>query len=419
MSQRVRFVHAADLHLDAPFAGVSADDRRIGSALADATYAAFERVIDTCIEREVHFLVIAGDAYNSAHTSLKAQLRFKVGMQRLAVAGIEAFIVHGNHDPASGYSAKLEMPETVHVFPTGKVTRFEVKRDDGVLAAVYGRSFAKSAELDNFAAGYVRGADDPFAVGVLHANVGGNADYDPYAPASLEELRSARMDYWALGHIHKQEFLSQDPWIVYPGSPQGLNPKETGPHGCLVVEVSAGGAVTVEHVETASVAWVQIDCDGSVAQNVDQLSALLRETCDQLREAASVPVIARITLSGRTEAHADLARSGALAALVDDVRCEQAAREPWLWLDRVRDHTSAAIDIEAVRAGGNFASELVRIADEFGADPVRLAALVDEIAAPLGVTLQGYSPGIAPDEALWAARDAALDLLLAKGGERV
>ena len=418
MSDGVRFVHAADLHLDAPFAGVSADDARVGSALADATYAAFECVIDTCIGREAHFLVIAGDAYNSSHTSLKAQLRFRTGMERLAAQGIEVFIVHGNHDPASGYSAKLEMPESVHVFPTDRVERFEVMRNGEAIAAVYGRSFAKSAELENFAVGYARSASDPFAVGVLHANVGGNPDYDPYAPASLENLRSAGMDYWALGHIHKQEYLSRDPWIVYSGSPQGLNPKETGPHGCLVVEVTAGGAVSVEHVETAPVAWAQLDCDVSVAQSIDQLAVLLGEACDSAREQAGRPVVARITLTGRTAAHADLARSGALSALVEDMRLEQAAREPWLWLDRVSNHTSAAIDLEAIRCGADFATELVRIADELATDPAALAGLVDGIAEPLGTTLQGYSPGITPLEALQDARDAALDLLLAKGADR-
>ena len=39
MTSRVRFVHAADLHLDAPFQGIAATDARVGAALADATKA--------------------------------------------------------------------------------------------------------------------------------------------------------------------------------------------------------------------------------------------------------------------------------------------------------------------------------------------------------------------------------------------
>jgi len=79
---------------------------------------------------------------------------------------------------------------------------------------------------------------------------------------------------------------------------------------------------------------------------------------------------------------------------------------------------SAPLDLEAVRAGRDFSAELVRIADELEDDPARLQALVAEIAAPLGTTLSGYQPGIEAAQALRAARDTALGLLLAQGGER-
>ena len=223
-----------------------------------ATFSAFDRVVEVCLEREARFLVIAGDAYNSADSSLAAQLHFQSAMNRLAEAGVDVFLVHGNHDPASGWSAGLTMPESVHVFPTDRVGRFEVEVDGDVVAVVYGRSFARSAELENLALGYARQAEDPVAIGVLHANVGSAAGYDPYAPATLDDLRSAHMDYWALGHIHKQEMLSRDPWVVYPGSTQGLNPKETGPHGCMVVELGPSGVTSVEPVETAPIGWAQM-----------------------------------------------------------------------------------------------------------------------------------------------------------------
>ena len=71
------FIHTADVHLDAPFAGLTASSDRIGRALVEATYEAFRRVIDTAIAREVDFVVIAGDAYNSRDKSLRAQLRFR------------------------------------------------------------------------------------------------------------------------------------------------------------------------------------------------------------------------------------------------------------------------------------------------------------------------------------------------------
>ena len=417
MTSPVRFVHAADLHLDAPFAGIAATDARVGAALADATYEAFRRIVDTCIEREVAFLVIAGDAYNSADKSLRAQLRFRAEMERLAEAGIDVFIANGNHDPQSGWSAGLVMPENVHLFSAREVDRFEVVRGGEVVAAVYGRSFARAAESDNFALGYKRGAGDRVAIGVLHANVGGNSDYDPYAPASLDDLRAGGMDYWALGHIHKQEVLAENPWIVYAGSPQGLNPKETGPHGCLVVDVGSDGAATLEHVETGPVTWARLDIDVTEAVGLEEARALLVAALDALRAQEGRASVVRAALVGRSLAHTDLARPGIAEELFEEVRAEAALAEPWLWLDRLDDLTAPPIDLDTLRGGPDFAAELVRIADELAEDPSALQALIGEIATPVAGTLAGYAPSSAPGELLERARDAALDLLLAQGGD--
>ena len=417
MSDRVRFVHAADLHLDAPFQGIAAADPRIGAELADATYAAFRRVVDTCLDRDVSFLVIAGDAYNSADKSLRAQLRFRTEMVRLTEAGIEVFIVNGNHDPRSGWSAGLVLPETVHVFPADCVERIEVVRDGEVIAAVYGRGFARAAETANLSLGYHRDVADPVAIGVLHANVGSNSDYAPYAPATLDDLRAAGMDYWALGHIHKQEILAEHPWVVYAGSPQGLNPKETGSHGCFVVEVSRGGATTLEHVETAPIAWAQTDVDVSDAADLDDVRGLLLKACETIRAESGRHTVARIALTGRSAAHTDLRRPGVAAELFDDIRAEAAVDTPWVWIDRLVDRTSSIIDLDELRGGPDFAAELVRVADELASDPVELEAVLAAIKAPLATTLSGYRAQTTPGDVLDRARDAALDLLLSKGGD--
>ena len=417
MRDRVTFVHTADLHLDAPFSGLSADDSRIGRELAEATYEAFRRVVSVCIERAVDFLVIAGDAYNSADKSLRAQLRFRTEMLRLAEAGIDVYLAHGNHDPASGWSASVGLPANVHTFPTDRVERFEVVRDGELVAALYGRSFARKAETENFALGYRRDGAEPLAIGVLHANVGGNTDYDPYAPASLADLRAAGLDYWALGHIHKQDVLVRDPWVAYAGSPQGLSPKETGEHGCLIVSVSAGGTVQVEPVPTAPIAWIQLEVDATQAGSVDEIRQLLDDACEGARALATQGLVARVRLTGRSHAHTELARPGLLEQLAEELRAEQASRSQWLWLDRLDDATARIIDLDAVRAGSDFAAETVRVADTLQADATALDALVDELAAPVGTTLGGYKPSLSSAQLLEQARDAALDLLLAEGGE--
>ena len=416
MRDSVTFIHTADLHLDAPFQGIGQASERVGKALAEATYQAFTHVVGTALAREVDFVVIAGDSYNSRDKNLRAQRRFIEQMERLSDAGIAVFVAQGNHDPANGWSAGLKLPASVHVFASESVERFEVTREGEVIAAVYGRSFARASENTNLALGYRREPGDAFAVGVLHANVGGDPGYDSYAPATLDELRASRMDYWALGHIHKQEVLSREPWVVYAGSPQGLNPKEAGAHGCLIVEVSSSGAVSLEHVESAPIAWARLELDASDASDLDAVHHLVNDACAVLLAREGRNVIVRLTLTGRTEVHADLGRPNVLEDLLDELRADLGHGEPWLWPDRLDDQTRAAVDIDAVRSGADFAAEVVRIADELAGDPAQVAALVTQIVSPVSAALPGeYRPGVSDAEALESARDLVLDQIL--GGE--
>jgi exonuclease SbcD len=418
LRERVTFVHAADLHLDAPFQGIAADDQRVGGALAEATYQALTAIVDLALERAVDFVVIAGDAYNSADKSVRAQRRFREQVRRLDVAAIPTFIVHGNHDPLGGFMAGMDLPASVHVFPAGRVERMDAVRDGEFVCAVYGRSFGKAAETGDFASGYRRVAGDTVAVGLLHANVGGNPDYDAYAPCSLDDLRAGGMDYWALGHVHKHEVLSRDPWAVYAGSPQGLNPKETGRHGCCVVEVTRGGAVSMEHADLAPVSWAAAELDAGQAEDVDDIERLVMDRCEAIREQESRPTVVRLALTGRSAAHAGLARSGAVPDLHDAIRREEASGEPWVWLDRLDDRTAAPIDLDALRAGEDFAAEVVVVSDDLAGSPEELAGLVDEVVGPLAEKYRGFVPSRPPEELLSLARDRCLDALLPGGDVR-
>ena len=95
----IRFVHAADLHLDSPFKGLSDVQPEIAARLKNATFDAYQNIIDLCISERVDALLVAGDVFDGADRSLRAQLRFMDGLRRLHEAGIRAFICHGNHDP--------------------------------------------------------------------------------------------------------------------------------------------------------------------------------------------------------------------------------------------------------------------------------------------------------------------------------
>jgi len=413
----IRFVHASDLHLDATFGGVDAVDEKVAGALERSTLQALDRVVQLCIDREADFLVIAGDLYNSADRSLRAELTFQRAMRRLADANIGAFVVHGNHDPADGWSAGLELPESVVVFPPDRVQRYEVTRDGETVCAVYGRSFPTRHVTDNLARDFSRQRNDQLAVAVLHANVGHREGWDDYAPCSVDDLRAARMDYWALGHIHIAGRISDDPPAVYSGSTQGLDPTETGPKGCYVVDLDGDGAKE-EFVETASIRWHVREVDASGVSSLDALHAVLEETCTAIRETSCErPTVVKLGLTGRSEVHADLVRPGVLRDLTIDLRQEQLEIEPWIWIDRLRDRTRPVLDLDQILAEEGLRGDVARYARDLAADSAEAERVIEEILAPVVFSL-AVRPAleVPAEEIVTRALDLCLDRLSGDDG---
>ncbi len=411
----VRFVHAADLHLDAAFGGVDASDERVAAALLRSTLDALDAVVATCIDRGAEFLVIAGDLHNRADRSLRAELAFQRAMRRLDAAGIGAFVALGNHDPADGWSAGLELPPSVVVFSHREVERREVHRDGELRCAVYGRSFPRQVVTDNLARGFARRPEDPLAVAVLHANVGQRPGWDNYAPCSVEDLRAAGMDYWALGHVHVPGPISERPPAVYSGSTQGLDPSEEGPRGCYLVELDSGGA-RLEFVDTAAVLWRRIAVDLGPASGIEAVRDAAAGACETVRRASGGrPVVARVELGGRSPVHAELRRPGVLADLTADLRDAQLGAEPWIWIDRLRDATRPTVDLERLGREDGLRGDLVRLAASWTAEPELARTIVDETLAQARAQLGLQEELEAQASAIVErARDLCLDLL---GGE--
>lgn len=415
MAGTVRFVHAADLHLDAPFSGVDATDSRVRDALVASTLEALETLVNVCIDHQADFLVLAGDVYNQSDTFLRTEFAFQAACGRLSAAGIRVFVARGNHDPASGRSAGLAMPEGVHVFSERAVERVPFLRDGEEVCALYGRSFRSAVESANLALEFSRDPADALAIGVLHANVGGRPGHEPYAPCSLDDLRAARMDYWALGHIHKPEVLLEHPCVVYSGCTQGLDPSETGARGCAVVTLGADGA-SVDFVATASVLWANAtvaveDCSGVEALR----GALASVVEDARRDAVGLPSVLRMELTGRGSVHDALRRPGVPADVLADVRAAGLGRDPWVWVDRIADRTRPLVDLGTLREGEDFASDLVRLADAMTADERELLAFAETVVRPVfGAIDLADIPDLDPEDIVRRSRDLALDRLLAE-----
>lgn len=413
----VRFLHAADLHLDTPFTTRGRYPDHVTSVLRDASLAAFTNLVEAALAEEVAFVVVAGDVYDGARRGVRAQLELRSGLARLADAGIRSFVAHGNHDPVDeGWSAIDAFPGLVTVFGSDGVDSVAFATDGGPVT-VHGISFATSRVSENLSRRFSPPATPGLHVGVLHANVGHDAEHAAYSPCTVDDLVSVGMHYWALGHIHTRRVLHRQPWVVYPGNLQGrtIRASERGAKGALVVEaVDARIAeprflpLDVVRFATAEVDATDLDLDGL-------LEALL-EAGDAARiEADGRSVLLGGRVVGRGGLHHKLARPNMAADLLHALRDAAGTTDPFLWWDDLAVATRPAIDLDLLRAGDDFAADLLAAAGAL-AGPV---ALDDPRPGWAGgvtsdiVRLAEADHGLPSVDELWPeAVDLALDLLV-------
>ncbi len=366
-----RFIHTADLHLDSPFVGIRAfAPENVASALHDATFRAYEEIVKLCIEEQVDALLVAGDVYDSADRSLRAQLKFVSGLKQLDDAGIRSFVCHGNHDPLDGWEARLQYPPSCTRFGAG-FQAVPVFKDDPKRAVVYGISYPTRNVYDNLARGFGQVDPDSFSIGLMHANVNSNGEHAPYAACSLHDLQLSQMNYWALGHVHSRQILSErSPTVVYPGNPQGRHPNESGARGVYLVEVDNARNVHLDFRAMDCVRWERSVLDISPLETEQDLI----EAFDQLISAAwddadGRAVVLRMTLTGRSSLHSALRQPGFTEDLLSSLNDEWAKRSPFAWCECVNVETAAPFDRQVRIKGSDFLAEVLKIAERAKADP--------------------------------------------------
>ena len=247
------FIHAADLHLGSPFQGLAMKDAAVAEMFMEASRRAFTALVDQAIERNVDFLLVAGDVYDGDWKDNKIGLFFNREVARLDRAGIPVFLLKGNHDAESVITKTITLPPNVSEFPVNKPGTFTL---DHLKVALHGQGFAERSATENLALAYPPPQPGWFNIGVLHTSLTGREPHAPYAPCSVEDLRSRGYDYWALGHVHDYEVVSDNPPIIFPGNLQGRSVREQGAKGAVLVSVE-DGTVTHERMITDSASFAQ------------------------------------------------------------------------------------------------------------------------------------------------------------------
>ena len=77
------FIHTADIHLDSPLRGLGGMEGPAVERIRTATRKAFANLITEAVEREVDFVVIAGDLYDGDWRDYQTGLFFVAQMEKV------------------------------------------------------------------------------------------------------------------------------------------------------------------------------------------------------------------------------------------------------------------------------------------------------------------------------------------------
>jgi DNA repair exonuclease SbcCD nuclease subunit len=352
----VKFIHAADIHLDSPLTGLSAYPDAPIEILRTATRDAFTNLVAEAIEQMVDFMVIAGDLYDGTWKDHNTGIYFCKEMGRLKKAGIPVYLLFGNHDAESEMTKKLQLPDNVFAFDTKKPSTFRLEH---LKVALHGRSFKEKETTENIASGYPAPVPGMFNIGVLHTALEGNSAHANYAPCSLDELHAKGYHYWALGHVHDYQQWQGASTIVFPGNLQGRHIRETGPRGAVIVTADEQGIQDINRLFVDVLRWASLEVDVTECYSLAEVVRAVGKALEQLvdNSVSTIPIAVRVTVIGKTAAHGDLfglelqLRSEVLALAVT-LGAER------LWIEKVKVATSTADDGEALRARADALSDL-------------------------------------------------------------
>lgn len=332
--ERQRFIHAANVRLDVPvsvhFTEQLTDELR--HALEDATLAAFDQVVDACLDYKVDYLLLSGNVFLEADRSLRARLKLVQGCERLQEKNVPVFVLPGDADPPEAWRAIPELPGNVRICFSSSPEPEELLRDDTSITAVSASMWYGAA--DSFGIRVIGRSEDgvdPFRIGIVSRakfdesrrmaalSSSGDEDLIHQAPeeagdasdAKSSEPKSAigrvlqeahttaeyeaafrdyigrlmdegRLNYVAyMGELERLTISLEQGKVHCPGTTQPRNQMETERGGCSLVQVEPDGSCSIREVDTSVVDWKDIDlevaADDTLNHCLQRMKNLLQE----------------------------------------------------------------------------------------------------------------------------------------------
>ena len=278
----IKILHFADAHID--IAGHGRHDALSGLPLRVLDFLkALDAIVETAVSEKVDLVIFAGDAYKDRTPSPTYQREWGKRIARLSAARIPTLLLTGNHDvsPAAGRAHTMQefdtldvpyvrvldkpdflAPEQLWNLPVQVLSLPWIFRS-GLMSTLLGQNLSPedvNEEIGKRVITIVEGWLDNLdprvpAVLVAHATIQGATfgnersvmlGKDVVLPGGL--VKDPRLDYAALGHIHKYQNLNEGahPPVIYPGSIERVGFGETEDEKGFVIASVEKGKTTFE-----------------------------------------------------------------------------------------------------------------------------------------------------------------------------
>jgi exonuclease SbcD len=275
----MKILAAADIHL-----GRRSSKLPEAIAREHSPVRMWQKMIDFAIEERVAALLIAGDIVDQDRGFYEALNAIESGIERLDRAGIRCIAVAGNHDVEvlKRLQRTLETGNFHLLGQGGRWERVQLADPDGLQHVdIWGWSFPQAQVTTNPMPKLTTDMLEPGkpAIGMLHCDRDGSSD-GVYCSVPGGDFARSGIGTWVLGHVHKPDRIDSvrsEPRHFYTGSPQPLDPGESGPHGPWMIEIGRDGTTTVIHIPLATVRYetvtVAVDTEDGELTTKDDLHA--------------------------------------------------------------------------------------------------------------------------------------------------
>ncbi len=302
---------------------------------------AWEALVERAIEEQVDLLLVAGDLVDEKNRYYEAAGPVETGVNALSDAGIPLLAVSGNHDHDSlaWLASRFDDDQFRLLGHGGRWERHTVRVDGRAVLHVDGWSFPAPAVLDDPLDAYpAQERDDVPVLAMVHGDL--DQPGSRYAPLSSARLGALPVNFWLLGHVHaaRLQTKGETPWVLYPGSPQAMDPGEPGVHGPWLLEIDSGGRFSARPLPLSRVRYETVDVDVAGVEEEGEahqrVNAAVQDAIGEVEaEAGPLEYLSlRLRLTGRTKLHRTLegfnwtaateeftARRGQIEAVVERV----------------------------------------------------------------------------------------------------